>query len=46
MGNRKLKILCSVDDAVLQADNEDDLQRLLYRFKTTSEEYNVKLSIE
>jgi hypothetical protein len=25
---------------------DEDLQRLLYRFKTTSEEYNMKLSIE
>jgi hypothetical protein len=31
---------CFAGDAVL-ADNEDDLQRLVYRVETTSEEYNV-----
>jgi hypothetical protein len=44
MGSRKLKILCFADGAVLLTDNEDVL-RLLYRFKTISEEYNMKLSI-
>ncbi|GJQ68993.1 hypothetical protein Trydic_g6171 [Trypoxylus dichotomus] len=34
MGQQSIKMLCYADDAILMADNEDDLQQLLYRFQT------------
>lgn len=39
-----ISIVCYADDALLVADNEDDLQRLLYRFHLTSIKYNMKIS--
>lgn len=44
MGDRSLRILCYADDAVLVAENEDDLQRLLNMFKTTAERFNMLIS--
>lgn len=44
MGNRSLRILCYADDAVLVAENEDDLQRLLNKFKTAAERFNMLIS--
>ncbi|KAL6421250.1 hypothetical protein ACFW04_013665 [Cataglyphis niger] len=41
MGDRFLRILCYADDAVIIAENEDDLQRLLNKFKTTAERFNM-----
>lgn len=46
MGLRSIKILCYADDVILIADNEDDLQRLLYRFQTTAEKLNMQISLE
>ncbi|XP_044764617.1 uncharacterized protein LOC123321211 [Coccinella septempunctata] len=46
MGLRSIKILCYADDVILMADNEDDLQRLLYRFQTTAEKLNMQISLE
>ncbi|XP_015187255.1 PREDICTED: uncharacterized protein LOC107072109 [Polistes dominula] len=40
MGNREIKISCYADDAVLIAENEDDLQRLLYTFNIASTRIN------
>ena len=37
MGDREIKILCYADDAVLIAEDEDDLQRLLFQFYKTGE---------
>lgn len=42
--NKNLTILCYADDAVLIADNEDDLQRQLKHFDTTASLYNMKIS--
>ena len=39
MGNRDLNIVCYADDAVLMADNEDDLQRLLYRVHLSCQKF-------
>lgn len=46
IGKREIKIVCYADDAVLLAESEDDLQRLLFRFKTTAEEFNMRISTE
>lgn len=44
MGNRNINILCYADDAVLVAENEDDLQRLLYRFNCVAKSFNMVIS--
>lgn len=44
MGNRYIKILCYADDAILIAEDEDGLQRLLYRFTTTAQDFNMIIS--
>lgn len=44
MRERSLIILCYTDDVILIAENEDDLQRLLNRFKTTAERFNMFIS--
>lgn len=41
MGYGALEILCDADDAVLMAENEDDLHRQLYRFNITKQTFNV-----
>ncbi|GJQ74016.1 hypothetical protein Trydic_g18940 [Trypoxylus dichotomus] len=40
-----IKILCYDNDAIL-TDNEDDLQRLLYRFQSKTESLNMQISTE
>jgi hypothetical protein len=32
MGNKEINIICCADDAVLNADSEDNLRRLLHQF--------------
>ncbi|XP_057663104.1 uncharacterized protein LOC130898078 [Diorhabda carinulata] len=44
MGNKDIKILCYGDDAVLIAENEDGLQRLLFKFNTTAKSLKMKIS--
>lgn len=44
MGNRNITILCYADDAVLVAENEDDLQRLLYCFNRVAKTLNMVIS--
>ena len=44
MGNQLINIDCYADDAVLLADNEDNLQRLLYTFQQSAKEYNMEIS--
>jgi len=44
MGNNTIQILCYADDAMLFTKREDDLQKLLYRFITTT--FNMSISIE
>ncbi|KAL6421492.1 hypothetical protein ACFW04_011244 [Cataglyphis niger] len=46
MGDRSLRILCYADDAIIVAENEDDLQRLLNKFKTTAERFNMFISLK
>ncbi|XP_030766597.1 uncharacterized protein LOC115890494, partial [Sitophilus oryzae] len=41
MGDRNITILCYADDAVLFAENEDDLQRLVYLFNLVAKSYNM-----
>lgn len=45
MGAHKINILCYADDAVLFAECEDDLQRLLFQFYTASKRKNMEISI-
>ncbi|XP_056642605.1 general transcription factor II-I repeat domain-containing protein 2A-like [Diorhabda sublineata] len=44
MGNKDIRILCYGDDAVLIAENEDGLQRLLFKFNTTAKSLKMKIS--
>lgn len=44
MGNKNFNIVCYADDAVLIARTEDELQRLLHRFVTTAEKFNMEIS--
>ncbi|XP_050452220.1 uncharacterized protein LOC126851927 [Cataglyphis hispanica] len=46
IGNRYIKILCYADDAILLAKSEENLQRLLYKFTTTSQSFNMVISTE
>lgn len=46
MGQQEIKIVCYADDAVLLANNEDDLQRLLHLFNVTAKKYNMTISTE
>ena len=46
MGRNSIKIVCYADDAVLVAEDEDDLQRMLYRFERTAEKFNMVLSVD
>ena len=45
MGDREIKILCYADDAVLIAESEDELQRLLYQFNTTARKFKINISV-
>jgi hypothetical protein len=45
MENKEINIICYADDAVLIADNDDNLQRLLYQFLLSSQKYNMKISV-
>lgn len=46
MGNREIAILCYADDAVLVAESEDDLQRLLHRFNCIAKSFNMIISTQ
>lgn len=46
MNNRQIKAVCYADDAILVADSEDNLQRLLYRFHLTAKIFNMTISTE
>ena len=45
MGQTEFKILCYADDAVLIAEREDNLQRMLLDFNQTANKYNMSISI-
>lgn len=40
-----IKIVCYADDAVIIYDNEDSLQRMLYRLETTANKFGMLISI-
>ena len=46
LGDTEIKILCYADDAVIIAEDENDLQRLLHTFYTTAKNYNMMTSKE
>lgn len=39
-------VLCYADNAMIVAEKEDDLQRLLHFFKTTPKKFNMLISVE
>lgn len=45
IGSRSLKVLFYADDGVIIAENEDDLQRLVYKMKTVAEKFNMEILI-
>lgn len=46
MGDHTFQVVAYADDVVLMAENEDDLQRLLYRLTIRAEEFNMQISIK
>ena len=44
MGGQNVNIPCYADNAVLLADSEHDLQRLLHRFNCTAKSFNMTKS--
>ncbi|XP_055714317.1 uncharacterized protein LOC129808563 [Phlebotomus papatasi] len=44
MSSDQYNIVCYADDAVLMAENEDDLQRLLQKFNISALKYNMSIS--
>ena len=43
MGQTEFQILCYADDAVLIAESEDNLQRMLFEFNQTANKYNISI---
>lgn len=46
MGNEEVTIICYADDAMICAENEDDLQRLLNIFNRTGKQFNMTISAQ
>ena len=46
MNTRQIRIVCYADDAVLIADQEDNLQRLLHKFVIMATKYNMIVSTD
>lgn len=44
MGEQEINLLCYADDAVLIAESEDDLQRLLHQLTTVAKTLKMKIS--
>ena len=44
MGDENINMVCHANDAALVAENEDDLQRLLYKFSLSCDKFNLKVS--
>ncbi|XP_055389680.1 uncharacterized protein LOC129618740 [Condylostylus longicornis] len=44
--NHAISIICYADDAVLIAESENDIQRLLFKFQQTAEQLNMLISAE
>ncbi|XP_060524527.1 uncharacterized protein LOC132700944 [Cylas formicarius] len=46
MGSDEVTIICYADDAMICAENEDDLQRLLNIFNRTGKQFNMTISAQ
>lgn len=46
IGNQPISILCYADDVVLMTEDEDGLQRLLFRLRTTAEKFNMEILLQ
>lgn len=46
LGRKGIKIVCYADDAVITSEDEDDLQRMLYKFETTAKKFNMIISVQ
>lgn len=46
MVKQGMKIVCYVDDAVIISEDEDDLQKMLYKFETTAKKFGMKISVK
>lgn len=46
LGSKEIQIVCYADDAMIVAENEDNVQRLLHTFHNTAKDYNMEISIE
>ena len=44
MRDKEIKAICYADDVVLISESEDNLQRLLYKFKQTASPFNMLIS--
>ena len=44
LGNENMNMVCYADDMTPVADNEDNLQRLLYRFSQSCTKFDLKIS--
>lgn len=44
MGGKELKIIRFLDDALLMVKSEDDPQKILHKFSTTSKKCNIIIS--
>ena len=45
LGDKEIKIICYADDAVLISEDEDNLQRMLFKLENTASKYNMKISV-
>ena len=44
MGDENINMVCYANDSPLVAENEDDLQRLLYKFSLSCDIFDLKVS--
>lgn len=45
LGGKEIKIICYADDAVLISEDEDNLQRMLFKFENIASKYNMEISV-
>jgi len=46
MEDKEMKILCYADDAVILSEDEDNLQRLLYKLQQIAKTFKMQISIK
>lgn len=46
MGDKDIRIVCYADDAVIISEDEDNLQRLLYKFEQIAATFNMQISVQ